>query len=84
MNEVIGDFERICILKTCLYYCIDMNYLTTDDLLGIKDIAENELEIIKLYPIDYENPLLTLKMWRNQVLDEYEKLKEKIEVNGVI
>ena len=77
-NELVNDFERICTLKTCLYYRIDQNYLTTDDLLNIKDIAENELEIIKLHPIDHNDLNFTLSLWRAQVYKKFEELQKQM------
>lgn len=77
-NEKVNDFERICTLKTCLYYRINQNYLTIDDLLEIKDIAENELEIIKLLPIYKDDLYGTLQLWRAQVYKEFKKLQKQM------
>lgn len=77
-NELVNNFERICTLKTCLYYNIDQNYLTTNDLLDIKDIAENELEIIKLHPIDHNDLDFTLNLWRTQVYKKFKELQKQM------
>ena len=77
--QKVNDFERICTLKSLLYYRIyKSNWLTTDDLLDIKDIVENELEIIELKPIQKDNPNLTLDIWRNQVYGEFLKLQKEL------
>ena len=81
-NELVNDFGRIVTLKTCLYYRIDANYLTYDDLRDIKEIAEVELEIIKLHPINRDDLYHTLVMWRAQVNKEYNTLLAKMYEGG--
>ena len=77
-NQLISDFERIVTLKTCLYYRINQNYLTLDDLLEIKEIAEVELEIIKLVPIFTDDLNHMLNIWRAQVYKKFEELQEQL------
>lgn len=77
-NQLISDFERIVTLKTCLYYRINQNYLTLDDLLEIKEIAEVELEIIKLVPIFTDDLNHMLNIWRTQVYKKFEELQEQL------
>lgn len=81
-NELVNDFERICVLKTCLYYRIDENYLTLDDLLQIREIAHAELEIIKLLPIQKDDLHGTLSLWRAQVIKEYNTFLAKMYEGG--
>jgi hypothetical protein len=81
-NELVNDFERICVLKTCLYYRIDENYLTLDDLLEIREIAHVELEIIKLLPIYKDDLHGTLNLWRAQVYKEFERLQKEVYNGG--
>ena len=81
-TELVGDFERICTLKTCLYYRIDQNYLTLDDLLEIKELAEVELEIIKLLPIQEDDLNFTLNLWKTQVQQNFYELREKLYNKG--
>lgn len=77
-NQLISDFERIVTLKTCLYYRINQNYLTLDDLLEIKEIAEVELEIIKLVPIFTDDLNHMLNIWRAQVNQKFEELYKQL------
>lgn len=77
-NQLISDFERIVTLKTCLYYRINQNYLTLDDLLEIKEITEVELEIIKLVPIFTDDLNHMLNIWRAQVNQKFEELYKQL------